>query len=312
MTNGRHRVKIGLKAGESDMELNEYQNAANATDQRPGVDEQAIVFPLMGLASEVGSLVNQYKKRVRDGDAHELFTDRASEELGDVLWYVANLASKLGYTLEEVAQLNLTRTSQRWTQSGENPSSRLDAQFSPDEQIPEKFELRFVQAVEETRLRVRVFDGDRQVGDPLSDMSWTNDSYRFHDAFHITYAAKLGWSPVTRSMLGRQRESNPRFREVEDSGRAKVIEEAIAAVAFEYASSERFLEGVEHVDYALLQTIMGMCSRLEVRVRTAREWEQAILESFRVWNRLRELGGGRVRVDLRTRSIVVEELVLGM
>ena len=55
------------------MNLDEYQERANQTDQRPGRDEAALAFPLMGLASEVGSLLNQYKKRVRDGEAHALF-----------------------------------------------------------------------------------------------------------------------------------------------------------------------------------------------------------------------------------------------
>ncbi len=38
------------------MELNEYQRRANLTDQRAGDDDQALMFPLMGLASEIGSL----------------------------------------------------------------------------------------------------------------------------------------------------------------------------------------------------------------------------------------------------------------
>src|SRR3954470_20896764 len=108
------------------MELNEYQRLANTTDQRPrpegeGQDAQveaALVFPLMGLASEVGSLLTQYKKRIRDGDAHELFGERVAEELGDIMWYVANLASKIGLDLEGVAALNLKRVTERWPAAG--------------------------------------------------------------------------------------------------------------------------------------------------------------------------------------------------
>lgn len=286
------------------MDLNEYQAAANETDLRPGDDEAALVFPMMGLASEVGSLVNQFKKRVRDGDAHELFTSRASEELGDVMWYVANLSAKLGLTLEAVAQLNLQRTRQRWpsTQGAAAPG-RLDGEFPDHEQLPERFELEFVETMEAGRPRVRVYFDGNQVGDPLSDMAWADDSYRYHDAFHVAYAAMLGWSPITRAMLSRQRASDPRYREIEDSGRAKVIEEAIAAIAFEYASHQRYLEGVDHVDYTLLQTIMGMSSGLEVRVRTAFEWERTIIESFKVWSQLSRQGGGTLAVDLGKRAI---------
>ena len=84
---------------------------------------------------------------------------------------------------------------------------------------------------EEGRKRVRVFADGRQLGDPLWDMSYEEDDYRFHDALHLTYAAMLGWSPIARWYLGRQRLSQPRVREVEDSGRAKVLEEAVAALA---------------------------------------------------------------------------------
>ena len=47
-----------------------------------------------------GELVSEYKKFLRDGDAHTLFKDRFAEELGDVLWYLANLATKLGLRLD--------------------------------------------------------------------------------------------------------------------------------------------------------------------------------------------------------------------
>ena len=47
--------------------------------------------------------------RLRDGDAHELFSEEMAEELGDVLWYVANLATKLELSLSEVAERNLRK-----------------------------------------------------------------------------------------------------------------------------------------------------------------------------------------------------------
>src|SRR5947209_2118257 len=96
------------------MDINEYQREANRTDQRPGEDEAALVFPMVGLASEIGSVLNQFKKRVRDGDAHSLFSERIAEELGDILWYAANLATKLNLDLGAIAELNLRRIRERW------------------------------------------------------------------------------------------------------------------------------------------------------------------------------------------------------
>lgn len=285
------------------MELNAYQTQANRTDQRPGRDEGALVFPLIGLASEVGSLVNQFKKRVRDGEAHALFSERVAEELGDVMWYVANLASKLDLDLQQIAELNLRRVGERWPSGGAQPTRLLDDQFGENEQIPRLVHVEFVQVEEEGRKRVRLYSHGKQLGHPVWDMSWQEDDYRFHDAFHLTYAAILGWSPIARWFFGRQRYSNPQLREVEDSGRAKVIEEAVAAMAFEYAREERFLDGVQHIDFGLLQTVRNMTSRLEVRIRTVRDWELAILRSFEIWRALRSHGGGSVHLNLLERKI---------
>lgn len=253
----------------------------------------------------MGSLVNQYKKRVRDGEAHALFSDRASEELGDILWYVANLATKLDLTLNDIAVLNLRRIHERWPRADEAvPARLLDDDFPPGERLPRRGTLRFLETLEKGRARVRIELDGAVVGDALSDMAWEDDDYRYHDAFHIAYAVLLGWSPVFRSMLNRQRASDPRYREVEDSGRAKVIDEAVAAVIFEYAREQRFLEGVDHIDSALLQTVRAMTSRLEVRIRTLHEWQRAIVESFVIWRQLRTHHGGTITFDLTQRQLV--------
>ncbi len=289
------------------MDLDTYQHLANRTDQRPGTDEQALAFPLLGLAAEVGSLVNQYKKRVRDGDAHEMFSHRAAAELGDILWYVANVAHKLGYPLDSIASENLRRINERWPAEEDHmPALLLDDDFPPNEQLPRLVDITFTEVREsDGTLHVRLSSEGNTLGNPLSDMAWVEDEYRYHDAFHLTYAAVLGWSPVTRAFFGRQRASNPRFREVEDSGRAKVIEEAIAALVFEYARDEQYLQNVDAVDFSLLETVQRITGRLEVRARTTRDWEHALLRSFEIWRQLRSQKGGVVRLDLRARTIAV-------
>ncbi len=231
------------------MELNEYQRLANETDQRPagvGDDGDAVlVFPLMGLASEVGSLVTQYKKRVRDGDAHALFTDRVAEELGDVMWYVANLSAKLDLDLEEIAALNLKRITERWpTEDASVPAKLLDDDYPTEEQLPRLATVRFEEVEVDGRMKLRLSSEGTKLGDELTDMNYDDDGYRFHDAFHLTYAAMLGWSPVARSFFKTKRGSDPRVREIEDGGRAVVIEEAISALVFDYARQQRYLEGV--------------------------------------------------------------------
>ena len=93
------------------MELNEYQRLANQTDQQPETrnveaDPRSIMVPLLGLAGEVGELLGEHKKWIRDGDSYKLFPDRVKEELGDLLWYLSNVAAKHGLTLEDVATYN--------------------------------------------------------------------------------------------------------------------------------------------------------------------------------------------------------------
>ncbi|MGD9735951.1 MAG: nucleoside triphosphate pyrophosphohydrolase family protein [Solirubrobacterales bacterium] len=290
------------------MEFNEFQREANRTDQRPGHDEGALLFPVIGLSSEVGSLVRHVKKRLRDGDAHELFSDEMAEELGDVLWYVANLAEKLDLELEEVAERNLRKIRGRWPQHGQTlPLPIGDEQFPEHERLPRHTHVRFVESQEDGKTIVRLYGPDgQQLGNQLTDNAYEDDGYRYHDVFHLSYAALLGWSPLTRLFFDVKRNSDPKVREVEDAGRATVIEEAIAAFVFDYGRDERFLEGVDHVDFSLLQAIRRLVSRLEVRDRSAHDWEQTILRGFAVWRELYAARGGVVRLDLVGRTIDFE------
>ena len=69
------------------MHLNEYQLLASQTDQQPetgttGLEKRDILVPLLGLAGEVGELLGEHKKWIRDGDSYGLFPERVEEELG--------------------------------------------------------------------------------------------------------------------------------------------------------------------------------------------------------------------------------------
>lgn len=97
----------------------------------------------------------------------------------------------------------------------------------------------------------------------------------------------------------------PDVDEVEDGGRAIVIDEAIVAYVWEYARRHRFLDGVTTVDYLVLKTIRQLTGGLEVSARTAHDWEEAILAGYRVFRYVRARRGGVLAVDLRARSIDV-------
>ena len=103
--------------------------------------------------------------------------------------------------------------------------------------------------------------------------------------------------------MRRKRKSAPKVDEVEDGGRAIVIEEGISAMVFSYAERRNFLEGAEGVNYDLLRTIKDMTSHLEVSARTEGEWERAIMTGFDIWRQVKDKGKGRIHADLEQGTI---------
>jgi NTP pyrophosphatase (non-canonical NTP hydrolase) len=179
------------------MKFRTFQEAARQTDQRAGTDLADIAVHLLGMVGEAGSVATEYKKLLRDGPAHTAAKARIREELGDVLWYTATLATKLGLDLDDIARANLEKTRDRWIRTTAEP---FDDQYPEAERLPRTGTFEFVASVSDAgRPTVQVRHDGRWLGDPLTDNSHVNDGYRFHDSFHLAYAAVLGWSPVTRS-----------------------------------------------------------------------------------------------------------------
>jgi len=84
-----------------------------------------------------------------------------------------------------------------------------------------------------------------------------------------------------------------------------VVEEAVAALVFNFAEQHNFLDGLAEVDYELLRTIKAITSHLEVVRCAAGQWEDAILQAFSVWRLVNKAGGGKVLVDLNAAHISV-------
>ncbi len=102
----------------NDLSMTDYQMAASETAIYPGSGkgvEDAINYTTLGLVGEAGELANKFKKVLRDrgGLADDDARSDMAAELGDVLWYVANLANELGFSLEEIAKSNLRKLKSR-------------------------------------------------------------------------------------------------------------------------------------------------------------------------------------------------------
>lgn len=288
------------------MDLDEYQQRAQETDRVPsgstGPSEVELMVPFLGLAGEAGGLLTEFKKHLRDGQAHILFPERVQEELGDVLWYVANIASKFGLSMSSVALMNLGKTADRWSgcQSLRLP---FDDGATEVERFPRRFSIELAEVHSDGKTKIRCSIDGVTIGNDLTDNAYDDDGYRFHDVFHLAYVAYLGWSPVIRKLMERKRRSDALKDEVEDGGRAQVVDEAVSALVFEYARHHRWLDGVDHLDYELLKTVKGLTAHLEVSVRTMKDWQDAILNGFRVWRQIRASSGGVIHIDLDARSM---------
>lgn len=87
--------------------MNTYQEQAKEY-MTPEADNEN--YLALGLCEEAGEVAKHFAKKIRDGK----FDEKAvMKELGDVLWFVAMLANKTGYTLEDVARINLFKLRDR-------------------------------------------------------------------------------------------------------------------------------------------------------------------------------------------------------
>ncbi|MFN3705968.1 MAG: nucleoside triphosphate pyrophosphohydrolase family protein [Thermoflexales bacterium] len=96
------------------MTLDEYQQEAARTAQYPLIGHD-VIYPTLGLTNEAGEVAGKVKKIFRDKGGVISEADRAAlgAELGDVLWYLAQVCTALGLSLEDVAQQNLAKLASR-------------------------------------------------------------------------------------------------------------------------------------------------------------------------------------------------------
>ena len=89
------------------MNFDDYQKLAISTAIYP--EEYKIIYPTLGLCGESGEVAEKIKKHIRDGKS----LNGLKKELGDVLWYIAALAEDLDISLQDVAELNIQKLSDR-------------------------------------------------------------------------------------------------------------------------------------------------------------------------------------------------------
>lgn len=100
------------------MKFNEYQDKALQFDlfgPERNVNGVGFMEKVLGLVGEAGETADKFKKIIRDRGGAISDDDRLeiTKELGDVMWYVAAIAAYLDVSLDDVAQINIKKLSDR-------------------------------------------------------------------------------------------------------------------------------------------------------------------------------------------------------
>ena len=289
------------------MKFSEYQAEALKTIQKNATDDKLTsIVPFLGIIGEIGSVLTQLKIKLRDGNAYLAYKKKLSEELGDVLWYISAIATQNDLKLEEVAINNLHKIQDRFLADKSSEYKDFDAPYPYNEKFPEEFEIEFLCYEEEGKKKLKIIDkrDNTPIGDPLTDNSYIEDGYRFHDIFHYGYLAILGWSPVLRKLLKKKRKSNKEVDENEDGARSQITEEMVSLYIYSHALEHDLLKYSDSVDSGIIKQVKNLVSNVEVKDCSGKQWEKAILNSYEVFNKLRASNGGRVLVSKKNRSLI--------
>lgn len=372
--------------------VQEFTQQVIRTDRRP--ESEKLRIAVLGIFGELGSLMSEVKKGIREGPSYISYRETLNEEAGDLLWYFAALSLTLDWPLSRLLTAALKspvseadsfeqiesllgglheNAPDPWLLAGERagalaahvgtngdvsklfdlaasalravllafrsadlglvkpithnaekslsrfPISRLPLKLYDERQAPDSssirkderlpgylpVEFREITIGKKTVVVQSAFT--IKIGDPLTDNIGEDDNYRFHDVFHLAYAAILGWSPVLRALLKCKRKSCPALDENQDGARAILIEEGISTLVFNHAKPHLFA-GAEGVDYRLLATIKDFVKGYEVDDQPFWAWERAILRGYDVFRELVAARKGRVTLDLAQRDIFFEPL----
>lgn len=92
------------------MDFKEYQEKSRKTAVYPDKDNN-FIYPTLGLSGEAGEVSEKIKKVIRDkeGIIDDETREAIKKELGDVLWYVSQIATELGLSLDYIAEKNIEK-----------------------------------------------------------------------------------------------------------------------------------------------------------------------------------------------------------
>jgi len=286
---------IGDAAGQGTLTL-----GALAPRGSRGIDEGAFEKSLLELAGESGDLAKRYV-----GGA---YTDNVDALRGDLIKFVRPLghaASAAEVSLDEAGSRNITKTQESWPTRAIFPPL-FDEGLHVDEQLPRLLRVEVYEREVNGKQFVFQKSGGLLLGDRLTDNHLPEDDYRFHDVFHLAFAAVLGWSPTTRALLKIKRKSLPAIDENEDGARANLIEEGLSTWIFETAKRHQFFAHTPRLGLDLLKAVKNFVQGYEAHRLPLWMWDRAILQGYAVFRELQVHRRGVVTADLIKREVRFE------
>jgi NTP pyrophosphatase (non-canonical NTP hydrolase) len=293
--------------------FDDYQKIAFLTARTKGEELHHVCLTRLLLYATVmmSHGFPQVEKHLQD----DIVRIERDDALGMVMWHLAALATLYGISLDDVISQNRTKLNELHNFDQALPTPLYDdCDAVPlDQRLPREFEVAFV-SISEGKLQM-YYEG-RPLGDELTDNSREDDGYRFHDVMHLANAAKLGWSPVLRKLLGLKRKFNRELDEVEDGARAVFVEEAVVkaihsegqeagAAITKYDSSQpsQLFTDRGQITFSFLKLMRRFVRGLEVEKSKYWEWQDAIIDAHLIYARLQQEKQGTIRVSLVKRSI---------
>lgn len=291
----------------SQFTFNDYQELAFLTAR---TDKETLVEVCLAVLWQLNAELLRQKLPPIERELNKTLPDRdMNNVLGEMIWHLSALASLYSLKLNDILVRNTRKVAAR--RKGTRTPLH-DSRYGPAEQLPRRFEIAFITLGNN---RARMYFEGRRLGDPLTDNSYEDDGYRYHDVMHLANAAVLGWSPVLRKLLGKKRRSDPKIDEVEDGARAQIVEEAVIKAIHsegirlarlengEQAEQARLFPNRNDISFRFLQLIRTFVWDLEAKQNLFWEWEEAIYTGHEMFHRLRQEGQGTVTVDLEAQSL---------
>lgn len=244
------------------------------------------------------SLIYQERTAIRDEDSSK--KEAIKRQINEILLGLQGIAKSTGQDLASISDHAIKKNEEYWGQPSSS-SPCLDLEYPPYERLPRKFCIHFreVKAGKDSQLIISI--NGIQLGDRLTDNTHQETGYRYHDVFHMSAAAFLGWSPVFRRMLKRKRKSVSKVDENEDGARAAIIEEAVVSQVYRYGIQTKF-RPQKSIDEDLIKLIMEMTTEYECKKLEGRDWKKYATTSIEIFGRIKDGFTGKINFDADSRN----------